>query len=75
MHKLSRKDTKVSAIADTLSHCSKDGRGRATKFFDSSRNIKELLYSVQPGTRPNEEKPSPQTGLARLVVVVGDGCP
>ncbi|MCE2055646.1 hypothetical protein HAX54_043091 [Datura stramonium] len=43
-------------------------------FFDSSRNTKSF-YRDSHGTRPNEEKPSSQTRLARLVVVVGNGRP
>lgn len=41
-------------------------------FWLTKKHIK-LLYSVHPGTRTDE--PSSQTGSARLVVVVEDGCP
>ncbi|KAG5604052.1 hypothetical protein H5410_025544 [Solanum commersonii] len=72
MHKLSRKDTTVSAIADT---CSKDCEGRAAKFFDSSRNIKSFCTVFTPEQDQTKKTHPSQTGLARLVVVVGDGCP
>lgn len=69
MHKLSRKNTKVSTVVDSRVIFLRIVKDEQPSLLTHEKR-KDLLHSVQHGIRPNEENPTSQTRLASVVVIV-----